>query len=112
MRPAAQSLPPGNLSRYLVGADLAKAIREGLEDCVEQEACKPEHAIKCIQTAETFPPGAQREKFFDMAKQWTDLAINIEGSEALADPSSPPERPGERYRFGSRCEGPIGKKAV
>ena len=50
----------------------------------------PEHAITCIQTAEAFPPGAQREKFFDMAKQWTDLAINIEGSEALADPSSPP----------------------
>ena len=40
-----------------------------------------EHAITCIQTAEAFPPGAQREKFFDMAKQWTDLAINIEGSE-------------------------------
>ena len=34
-----------------------------------------EHAITCIQTAEAFPPGAQREKFFDMAKQWTDLAI-------------------------------------
>ena len=49
-----------------------------------------EHAITCIQTAEAFPPGAQREKFFDMAKQWTDLAINIEGSEALADQSSPP----------------------
>ena len=45
-----------------------------------------EHAITCIQTAEAFPPGAQREKFFDMAKQWTDLAINIEGSEALGDP--------------------------
>ena len=55
-----------------------------------------EHAIKCIQTAEAFPPGAQREMFFDMAKQWTDLAINIEGSEALADPSSPPAiDPGE-----------------
>jgi hypothetical protein len=48
-----------------------------------------EHAITCIQTAEAFPPGAQREKFFDMAKQWTDLAINIKGSEALADQSSP-----------------------
>ena len=62
-----------------------------------------EHAYKCIQTAETIPPGAQREMFFDMAKQWTDLAINIEGSEALADPSSPPANdPGEPYRFGSR----------
>ena len=49
-----------------------------------------EHAITCIQTAEAFPPGAQREMFFDMAKQWTDLAINIESSEALADQSSPP----------------------
>ena len=61
-----------------------------------------EHAITCIQTAEAFPPGAQREKFFDMAKQWTDLAINIEGSEALADPSSSPSNdPDEPYRFGS-----------
>ena len=51
-----------------------------------------EHAYKCIQTAETIPPGAQREMFFDMAKQWTDLAINIEGSEALANPSSPPAK--------------------
>ena len=60
-----------------------------------------EHAT-CIQTAEAFPPGVQREKFFDMAKQWTDLAINIEGSEALADPASPPANdPGEPYRFGS-----------
>ena len=49
-----------------------------------------EHAIKCIQRAEAFPPGAQREMFFDMAKRWTDLAINIKGSEALADQSSPP----------------------
>ena len=48
-----------------------------------------EHAIKCVQTAEAFPPGAQREMFFDMAKRWTDLAINIKGSEALADQSSP-----------------------
>ena len=49
-----------------------------------------DHASKCIQTAEAFPPGAQREMFFDMAKRWTDLAINIKGSEALADQSSPP----------------------
>ena len=51
-----------------------------------------EHAIKCIQAAEAFPPGAQRETFFDMAKQWTDLAINIRSSEALADQSPPPAR--------------------
>ena len=55
-----------------------------------------------VQTAETIPAGAQREMFFDMAKRWTDLAINIEGSEALADPASPPANdPGEPYRFGS-----------
>jgi hypothetical protein len=58
-----------------------------------------QHAAKCIETA----PGAQREMFFDMAKRWTDLAINIESSEALADPASPPANdPGEPYRFGSR----------
>jgi hypothetical protein len=51
-----------------------------------------DHASKCIQTAETIPSGAQREMFFDMARQWTDLAINIEGSEALADPASPPAK--------------------
>jgi hypothetical protein len=62
-----------------------------------------DHASKCIETAETIPPGAQREMFFDMAKQWTHLAINIESSEALADSSSPPANdPGEPYRFGSR----------
>jgi hypothetical protein len=62
-----------------------------------------EHAAKCIETAEAIPPSAQREMFFDMAKCWTDLAINIESSEALADPASPPANdPGEPYRFGSR----------
>ena len=62
-----------------------------------------EHAIKCIQAAEAFPPGAKREMFFDMAKQWTDLATSIESSETLADPSSPPANdPGEPYRLGSR----------
>src|SRR6476661_53258 len=61
------------------------------------------HAAKCIETAESIPPRAQREMFFDMAKRWTDLAINIESSEALADPASPPANdPGEPYRFGSR----------
>ena len=39
-----------------------------------------EHAIKCIQAAEAFPPGAKREMFFDMAKQWTDIATSIESS--------------------------------
>ena len=62
-----------------------------------------EHASKCIQTAETLPAGAPREMFFDMARRWIDLAINIESSEALADPASPPANDtGEPYRFGSR----------
>ena len=64
-----------------------------------------EHAAKCIETAETISPGAQREMFFDMAKRWTELAINIESSEALADPASPPANdPGKSYRFGSRID--------
>ena len=62
-----------------------------------------DHASKCRGVSETIPRGAQREMFFDMAKRWTDLAINIESSEALADPASPPANdPGEPYRFGSR----------
>ena len=60
-----------------------------------------EHASKCIETAETLAPGAHREMFFDMARRWTDLAINIESSEALAD-APPANDPGEPYRFGSR----------
>ena len=61
------------------------------------------HAARCIQTAETLAPGAQREIFFDMAKRWTDLAVSIESSEVVADPISPPANdPGEPYRFGSR----------
>jgi hypothetical protein len=68
-----------------------------------------QHAAKCIETAEAIPPGAQREMFFDMAKRWTELAINIESSEALADPASPPANdPGEPYRFSSR----IGKAPI
>ena len=43
-----------------------------------------EHASKCTQTAETFPPGAQRQKFLDMAEDWTRLAASIEGLEASA----------------------------
>lgn len=59
--------------------------------------------------SQAIPRGAQREMFFDMAKRWTDLAINIESSEALADPASPPANdPGEPYRFGSR----IGKAPI
>ena len=66
-----------------------------------------EHASKCNRVAETIPRGAQREMFLDMAKRWIDLAINIEGTEALIDPTSPANDPGEPYRFGSGiCEDP------
>ena len=57
-----------------------------------------EHASKCIETAKTLPPGAQREMFLDMARRWIDLAINIESTEALIDPANDPREP---YRFGS-----------
>ena len=60
-----------------------------------------DHASKCIETAETLAPGAQREMFFDMAKRWTDLAVNIESSEALAD-APPANDPGEPYRFSAQ----------
>jgi hypothetical protein len=60
-----------------------------------------EHASKCNRVAETIPRGAQREMFLHMAKRWIDLAINIEGTEALIDPTSPANDPGEPYRFGS-----------
>ena len=73
----------------------------GREAMLTSKVCR-EHAAKCIETAEIIPAGAQREMFFDTAKRWTDLAINIESSEALADPASPPANdPGEPYRFGS-----------
>jgi hypothetical protein len=39
--------------------------------------------------------------FLDMAKRWIDLAINIEGTEALINPTSPANDPREPYRFGS-----------
>ena len=61
-----------------------------------------EHASKCTQTAETFPPGAQRQKFLDMAEDWTRLAASIEELEAsLCQPSANANEP---YRFGSRIE--------
>ena len=44
-----------------------------------------EHASKCIETAKTLPPRAQREMYLDMATQWADIAARIEGAEALAD---------------------------
>ena len=66
-----------------------------------------EHAPKCNRVAETIPRGAQREMFLHMAKRWIDLAINIESTEALIDPTSPANDPGEPYRFGSGiCEDP------
>ena len=60
-----------------------------------------EHASKCNRVAETIPRGAQREMFLDMAKRWIDLAINIERTETLIDPTSPANDPREPYRFGS-----------
>ena len=60
-----------------------------------------EHASKCNRMAETIPRGAQREMFLDMANRWIDLAINIESTEALIDPTSPANDPVEPYCFGS-----------
>ena len=86
--------------RPIGNAALSPYLEKG--PMLNSKICR-QHAAKCIETAETIPPGAQREMFFDMAKRWTDLAINIESSEALADPASPPANdPGEPYRFGSR----------
>jgi hypothetical protein len=91
--------------RFLQFAHLPEAALSsfgGGRAMLTSKICR-EHASKCIETAETIPPGAQREMFLDMAKRWTDLAINIESSEALADPASPlANDPGEPYRFGSR----------
>jgi hypothetical protein len=70
-----------------------------------------EHASKCNRVAETIPRGAQREMFLDLARRWIDLAINIESTEALINPTSPANDPREPYRFGSgNCEGPRSAK--
>ena len=61
-----------------------------------------EHASKCTQTAETFPPGEQRQKFLDMAEDWTRLANSVEGLEASL--SQAPANSNEPYRFGSRID--------
>jgi hypothetical protein len=62
-----------------------------------------EHASKCTQTAETFPPGEQRQKFLNMAEDWMRLAVSIESLEAsLSQP--PANDASEPYRFGSRIE--------
>jgi hypothetical protein len=60
-----------------------------------------EHASKCNCVAETIPRGAQREMFLDIARRWIDLAINIESTEALINPTSPTNDSREPYRFGS-----------
>ena len=64
-----------------------------------------EHASKCTQTAETFPPGEQRQKFLDMAEDWTRLANSVEGLEASL--SQAPANSNEPYRFGSRIRRPV-----
>jgi hypothetical protein len=61
-----------------------------------------EHAWKCIQTAETFPPGEQRQKFVAMAEHWTNLAADVESLEVqLAKETAATNEP---YRFGSRID--------
>jgi hypothetical protein len=64
-----------------------------------------EHASKCTQTAETFPPGEQRQKFLDMAEDWTRLAASIEDLEASL--SQPPPNANEPYRFGHELRRPV-----
>jgi hypothetical protein len=61
-----------------------------------------EHARKCIQTAEAFPPGEQRQKFVAMAKHWTTLAADVESLEAQL--AKEPANTNEPYRFGSRID--------
>ena len=61
-----------------------------------------EHASKCTQTAETFPPGEHRQKFLDMAADWTRLAASVEELEASF--SRVPANANEPYRFGSRID--------
>jgi hypothetical protein len=61
-----------------------------------------EHASKCTQTAETFPPGEQRQKFLEMAADWTTLAASVEDLEASFSQAS--ANVNEPYRFGSRID--------
>jgi hypothetical protein len=61
-----------------------------------------EHASKCIQTAESFPPGGQRQKFLAMAEHWANLAADIENLEAQL--AKEPVDMNEPYRFGSRID--------
>jgi hypothetical protein len=55
-----------------------------------------EHASKCTQTAETFPPGEQRQKFLDMAADWMRLAASVEDLEASL--AQAPANENEPYR--------------
>ena len=48
---------------------------------LNSKTCR-EHASKCTQTAVFFPPGEQRQKFLDMAEDWTRLGASIEDLEA------------------------------
>ena len=69
----------------------------GRKAMLTSKICR-EHASKCNRVAETIPRGAQREMFLDMARRWIDLAINIESTEALINPTSPANDPRERLR--------------
>ena len=61
-----------------------------------------EHAWKCIRTAETFPPGDQRQGFLAMAEHWANLAADMESLEAQL--VKEPANSNDPYRFGSRIE--------
>jgi hypothetical protein len=75
---------------------------------LNSKTCR-EHASKCTQTAETFPPGEQRQKFLDMAADWTRLAASIEDLEASL--SQAPANANEPYRFGSRVDAQLSRTA-
>jgi hypothetical protein len=68
---------------------------------LNSKTCR-EHASKCTQTAESFPPGEQRQKFLDMAEDWTRLGASIEDLEASL--SQPLANANEPYRFGPRID--------
>src|SRR6478736_3338878 len=70
----------------------------GRKAMLTSKICR-EHASKCNRVAETIPRGAQREMFLDLARRWIDLAINIESTEALINPTSPANDPREPYRL-------------
>jgi hypothetical protein len=63
------------------------------------EICR-EHAAKCVQVAQSLPPGNQRDMFLDMAKQWIVHAEKVESWEAVNEQKADDDH----YRFGSRID--------